>query len=751
MAKPKSPLPESETEGADRDTKKLQAVHERAMRRFDAVAVPQREMRSEMLADRRFTTITGAMWEGQFYTEDDLTPRPEVDKITKPLEKIEEDWRENGLDVTFLPAENADQDTAETLNDAFRADAHVYKAKASWTNGLKEATKGGMGAWRLTSDYADPYDPSNDHQRINPGVIIPDADQCVYFYGGVKLDGSDAKAGFVIANELRMEFNDKWGEENADPFPVPNWKWAWDWYRADIVQTAEYFEVEDTDDEILIFTQEQSGEEQRYFKSEIEEGVAAELKAQGWSKTTRPWKRRRIHKYIMNGSRILKDCGYIAGDCIPIVVVYGRVDWVDNLLRIRGYTRKKKDAQRILNSGVARVQEVDSIAPFEVPIVADEQLDDALMQEWAEANIKRYPFRRLKPLRQEDGTIVSAGPLGKIDPPSVPETTAALLQFSVQMLSDDDEDAQVPANTSAEAIELTQNRVDSKSIIYLDGMAEALARTGEIWRGMARELYYEPGREIETRNVDGKVSKAELNQLTVDPTSGIYKIRNDLTRGTFHVEASVQEATATKRQKAFRMGMELGNAFMTAQSPQDALAAFYTAAENVDGEGIDDLRDFYRQRSIAIGATKPTPEEAQAMQAAEQNKQPDPSQVALQQQAQKLAAEAEQAQAGAQQKQADARLKTAQAEVLEKAPKVPQGLSPAPESPNPVEQVETLASAKLKNAQADHLHQQMAHQRIKTGADLQKQHHDQEMARRTADLAERQQQHAESQPAAGAE
>lgn len=744
------PLPESEVKDtdADDDSDHLREIHETAMEEFDAVALPQREMRSEMLQDRRFINITGAMWETGFDSDtDDLLPRPEIDKITKPCEKIIEDYRENRLDVSFLPAESADQDTADTLNDAFRADAHVSNAMLAYDNAFLEMVTGGMGAWRVSEDYADPYDPDNDNQRILPGIIIPDADQCVYFYGGVMPDGSDAKSAFVISNMLRREFDSTWGEENAEPFPVPNWKWAWDWYQPEIVQIAEHYRVEDVSDTVLIFTQEQSGEEQRFFKSEIEDGVAADLKAQGWKRSTRQWKRRRVRKYIMNGSRILKDCGYIAGDCIPIVVVYGRISWVDNQLRARGYVRKKKDAQRGLNSSVSRLMEIDSMAPFEVPIVADEQLDGPLMQEWAEGNIKRYPFRRLKPLRNQEGEVVSAGPIGKIEAPQVPPTLAAILQFNVQMLSDDDEQNQVPANTSAEAIELNQNRIDSRSVIYLDNFAQGLARTGVIYRGKARELYYEAGREIDTRNLDGQMGKAKISEPTMDPVSGVYKIRNDLTRGTYHVEASVQESNATKRQKVFRMDMELSQAFIAAQSPSDGLAILYDAMDNLDNLDAD-TREYFRQKALSVGIKKPTPEEQQAMQAAAQQKQqtPDPQQIALQTAMQESASKAALNQASAADKQASAQLKTAQAEELSKAPAVPTGLSTPP---SPADVLDKVAGAQLKSAQAAHLQQQMGHQRIKTGADLAQQQHDQEMQRRSQDLAERQQAHAESQPQGG--
>lgn len=113
-------------------------------------------------------------------------------------------------------------------------------------------------------------------------------------------------------------------------------------------------------------------------------------------------------------------------------------------------------------------------------------------------------------------------------------------------------------------------------------------------------------------------------------------------------------------------------------------------------------------------------------------------------------------QAKIQDTQAQAALRNAQSQVLEKAPAVPQGLANAPETPNPVDQVGTLAdahakvaTANLNNAKAAHLQQTMQHQRIKTGLEIQQQGHDQGHDAAQHALAVRQQEHVESQPAKG--
>ncbi|MDH7638948.1 portal protein [Sphingomonas oryzagri] len=755
MADDFEPVAESDIDNTKEaaNNQRMMELHDEAMQRFDSVARPQQELRAQSLEARRFVTIPGAQWEGAWGEQFENAPRPEVDKITKSLEKIETDYRENRLTVDFVPGQGADVDSADLLDGMHRADSHFFKAQQARDNAFQEAIRGGFGAYRLTTDYADPYDPDDDSQRVNPGLTIVDADQSVYFDGGsILYDASDAKWAFIITASPRAEAEAKWGANNLDPWPLANWKYAWDWYTPDIVRTAEYYVVEESTDKLLIFTQKDSGEEQRYFETDLDEESRGNLTAQGWEVTERPIKRKRVHKYILNGMKVLRDCGYIAGDQIPIVPVYGKRDYVDNMPRWRGHVGKMMDRQRIYNTRIAKLVETDSLAPREVPIIAIEQIAGTindglggvrpLAEVWARQNIDRLPFLPIMPLRQDDGTIVSAGPLGKVEPPQVQPVTAALLQIASGDLTDEDDNAdQVKANTSAEAMDLAAARVDAKSGIYLDNMRQSIAREGEIYLGMARAVYFEPGRKVETLTLDGQDGEATLQETVLD--KGLYKVRNDLSRGKFKVIADVQESTATKRQKTVKQNMEIAAVAVQAQDMQLAQAATLTAVLNQDGEGQQDMQQYARSRLIALGVVKPTPEEAQELQQAAQQQQPDPQAIALQAAAQESQSKSALNMASAQQKQADAQLKQAQAEELSKAPAVPTGLStPA----NDADIADKYAGAQLKAAQAEHLQHDMHQQRIKTGAQLHQDAHDREMQRRQQDLAERQQDHAERQP-----
>ena len=83
------------------------------------------------------------------------------------------------------------------------------------------------------------------------------------------------------------------------------------------------------------------------------------------------------------------------------------------------------------------------------------------------------------------------------------------------------------------------------------------------------------------------------------------------------------------------------------------------AMMNMEGEGISEVRDFFRQKLIRMGVVQPTEAEAEEMMAAMQNQQPDPNAVFLQAAAEEATAKAAKARADVVKTIADAELQQA--------------------------------------------------------------------------------------------
>lgn len=645
--------PDSALKEQARDEARLAEVWQRAMRRFDECVTPTMENRRDSLKARRFITIPGAQWEDEWGEQFDASIKLEINKTGRGVEKIERDYRENRIVPDFRPdGKNADPQTAETLDGLHRADSYRFKSQQARDNAVFEAISGGFGAYRLTNEWEDEGDKDNDAQRINPASIITDADQSVFFDIDARLyDKSDARYAFVRIAMSRARFADEYDGMASDWPEGVSFK-VTDWFAPDTVAVAEYYEREEVSDTLWIMVHTLSGEEKRLWSSDLEAGQLAALKAQGWQARSQRRKRCRIHKYVLSGAQVLEDRGYIAGECIPIVPVYGRRYYVDGVERWKGYVQDKMDAQRLYNSNVSKLAETNSLAPREVPVFAPGQIDAIQDGQWARANIDRLPYLTAHPLLNPDGTIAHLGPVAMINPPQLAPVTAALMQIAGNDLLEDMADAdEVKANTSAEAMDIAATRVDAKSGIYLDNIRQSVQREGEIYLSMVRDVYTEDGREVETMDEEGADRVAVLKQNVTDKVTGENRTINDFTAARYKVIVSVTEATATRRDKTVKSMLNVAQVAGAAGDGELAQGAMITAVLNMDGEGLTDLQDWVRSsRALPMGLVKPTEEEQQAMeQAAEAQQQPDPM-------ADLAAAQAEDFRAGAAKKSAEVEL-----------------------------------------------------------------------------------------------
>lgn len=619
-------------------------VLDRALLQFNDITSAQLGDRALSLEDRRFVFIEGAQWEGDWGVQFENSIRVQINKTQRGHDKIINDYRANRFTVNFRPiGDDGDDETAELLNGLIYADIYRSKGQQALDNAFSEGAAGGMGAFRLCNEYEDDSDPDNDHQRIAIKQIV-DADQRVYFDLDAKLyDKSDARFAYVMNSMTPAAFQKEYGKDRMTSWPENRLRANWfDWFRPDVVFVAEYYEIEYVTRALNIYSRDLTGEEERWFAEDMADGQDQDLIKRGFKKRVRKIKRKRVHKWILSGAEVLEDCGFIAGDCIPVVPFYGKRVFIDNIERFKGHVRDAKDPARVYNSQMSKLVETSSLAPREVPIFAPEQME-GLQDHWRDMNIERHPYALAHPLLNPiTGDIIQSGPTSYLKPPDVAPVTAALIQQTAGDIAEitygDDSSMEIKSNVSGEAMDIAASRVDAKSYIYMDNFKQTIQRFGEVYYSMAKEVYVEEGRKVQTMDEEGATATATLSELSTNPTTQATAKRNDLSIGKFNVIADVTEATATRRDKTVRTMMTLSTAAVACQDVATAQAALYVAIDNMDGEGLDNFQEFIHKKSVGIGLDEPTPEEAQA--AAQQEQQPDPQALALLGQAKALNAQA---------------------------------------------------------------------------------------------------------------
>ena len=635
---------------------RLARIHDEALRRFNTIQFALQDERRQCLDDRRFYSIAGAQWEGPLKQQFENRPRLEVNKVALSVMRIINEYRANRVTVDYVPKDGREADKLADLCDGlYRADEQDSVADEAYDNAFEEAVGGGMGAWRLRSVLEDELDPENDHQRIRIEPIF-DADTSVFFdLDAKRQDKSDARYCFVVSSMTPEEYEEQFEDQPAS-WPKQIYESYFDWSSPDVVYVAEYYRIEERAETLRVFRLLDNSE-QSYTRAEFDEDENLEQMLDSTGAVELPSKRRktrRVHKYLLSGGRVLEDFGLVAGPNIPIIVTYGKRWFVDNIERCMGHVRLAKDAQRIANMQRSKLAEISALSSVEKPLFDPEQVAGHQWM-WEQDNLRNFPYLLLNRLTNIDGSTQPAGPLGYTKPPQVPPALAALIQIAEQDMRDvlggAEGGDQVRANVSAEAVGMVQQRLDMQTFIYVSNFAKAMKRCGEVWLGMAREVYVEEGRSMKTVGPEGGATAVELLKPTIGETGGV-ELQNDLSRARFDVAVTVGPSSQSKRNAMVRALTPL---IAVTADPATKAVLESIAIMNIEGEGMSDVRAFFRKKLVQMGAMKPTEEEAKEMAAAAQQQQPDAQTLYLQ-------AAAAEAQAKAMKAQADTQLAIANAE-----------------------------------------------------------------------------------------
>lgn len=665
---------------AETKEQRLRKVHDRAMERFDRCYSSQMEIRLRCVQDRRFAFVEGAQFEGDLGEQFENRPRFEINKLQQSIIRLISEYRNNRVSVDFRPADlDTSDETAEFLDGLYRGDEQDSAAQEAYDTAFEEGVTGGMGAWRLVNQYenddADDEGAEDDDRRRICIEPIPDADNSVFFdIDAKRYDKRDATFAFVVSGMQAPAWEDLSGEVAS--VVVSEWQkrrkaagsitsfdkvtrmTAYDWYTPDVIYVSEYFELEEIPEVVNFYENPLSGETQKLKPKRMEkddfEQAEADLLAQGFRLVrTKKLKRRVVHKYLIDGNKVLEDCGVIAGKYIPIVPFYAKRQFVDNIERIQGHIRLGTDLQRLYNMVLSMLGELTTYSWVEKPVLTPGQIAGH-EETWALDPVKRFPYLVVNPTIAPDGSDLGVPALQYTKAPNIPPALAALLQLIgvdlKEILNTGSDQQQVVSNISAKAVELIQNRLDMQTFIYMDNFKKSMKRSGEIWLSMAQDLYDEEERPMRIVNEDGTDDIVKLREKSLDK-KGAVVMANDPGSGNFKVIADVGPSYTTRRDGTVRA---VTGMLQFVQDPADQAVLTSVAVKNMEGEGLEPVKKYFRGKLLALGLEKPTDQEQEEMAASQQAQPPDAQQVFLLAEAQKSAALAEKAQADAQKALAEA-------------------------------------------------------------------------------------------------
>ncbi|EBL9223136.1 portal protein [Salmonella enterica] len=653
----------------------LEKKHERIMLRFDRAYTPQQDVREKCIEATRFARVPGGQWEGATAAGTKLDdrfekyPKFEINKVATELNRIIAEYRNNRITVKFRPGDKeASEELANKLNGLFRADYEETDGGEACDNAFDDAATGGFGCFRLTSILVNEYDPMDERQRIAIEPVY-DPSRSVWFDPDAKkYDKSDALWAFCMYSLSPEKYEAEYGKTPPASLDVTTMtSWEYDWFEPEVVYIAKYYEVRKESVDVISYRQPITGEIATYDSDQIED-IEDELALAGFQEVARrSVKRRRVYVSVVDGQNFLEKPRRIPGEHIPLIPVYGKRWFIDDIERVEGHIAKAMDPQRLYNLQVSMLADSAAQDPGQVPIFDPEQVR-GLEKHWEERGKKRPAFLVARAPRDKTGNPIGPAAPGSFTPaPQLSPAIATMLQLTsadIQEVTGSSQAMQqMPSNIAQETVNNLMNRADMASFIYLDNMAKSLKRAGEVWLSMAREVYGSE-REVRVVNEDGTDDIALMNAQVVDSQTGRVVALNDLSTGRYDVTVDVGPSYTARRDATVSV---LTNVLST-MLPNDPMrpAIQGIILDNIDGEGLDDFKEYNRNQLLTSGIVKPRNEKEQqivmqAQQAAANQQNPE----MVLAQAQMVAAQAEAQKATNETAQTQIKAFTAQQDAME--------------------------------------------------------------------------------------
>ena len=268
------------------------------------------------------------------------------------------------------------------------------------------------------------------------------------------------------------------------------------------------------------------------------------------------------------------------GRFIPVVPCYGRKVVIGSKTKKFGMIRHAKDPQRMYNFWQTSLTESIALAPKAKWIMAEGQ-DEGHENEWAQANIKSFPYLRYK---QKDIDGQPAPPPQRLQPEPPPAgviTAAGAINQDLQNIMGIFDPNQLPTgNISGKALNGQQQQIDLTNFDYYDNLTRSISHTGKIILDLIPKIY-DSERVMRIIGDDGKPELITLNERTA-----VGKVMNDVTVGEYDVVMETGPGYNSKRQEAVESMMG-----MLAADPTLMQTAGDLIFRNMDWPGADVIAD----------------------------------------------------------------------------------------------------------------------------------------------------------------
>lgn len=592
------------------------------------------EQREQANEDMVFIHRPGGMWEGFF----DQTENAAVDRIKMQFDLTSEyrdrfigNWEQNKASVEFKSDDTATTDEdAELMTGIHRTDYRDFSGELSVDNGVQEVADCGYGAFKIATKFEDDEDPENERQRIEFRPIH-NAYNSVYWDSNSRwINKRDAMRCTELTQFTRKAFERVYPGKEAVSAYVPQ-RYLDEGLRinrrSDEIYIATRYSIIREKVTVHIYNNLQNDKVEIY-SDEDHKLIEDELKADEFRKFVRKRKviKQSVERSVFSGEEFLDEPERIAGKWIPIIPMYGYRGYVNGVEWYRGLVRPLKDANRAFNMQVSQIMEHAASGNQNKPIFDPDQVEGAVGETWAD--LVNAPYALANVLRNEDGTIAVAGPLGYTQSAQLDANTAALMQIIPEFIrattGGAPQDTMNP-DVSGKAIQAMIKRENLKTLPMLKNIIKSIVWGGEVYASIAEEVY-DTQRIVTVTGADGIESKTQLLEQVLDEETGKLIEANTINGKKFKVYADAAPAYESQKEATVEENKAMIDTIAKIPGGEIYLPALLASmVENSSGTNLAPLKKIARNQNILNGITKPETEEEEQMLAQAQAPREDPN------------------------------------------------------------------------------------------------------------------------------
>src|SRR6267154_1165832 len=539
-------------------------IVEEARKRWQRCQEWESDTRAKFVNDIKFRhgdSDNGYQWPNQIKRSRDTDQKPclTMNLIQQHNLQISNQAKQNKSSVKIVAmGGGATQESANVFKGLTRHIEYQSNAQAAYSTALDFAVDGGIGWWRIVTDYADNESFEQEiyvRRLLDPLSVFIDPD-CQ------EKDKSDAKFGFVYDlvpkddfKEMYPKYKDLGGEAAPLGLGVMDDLVG----KKDMIWVCEYFRKVEKSATLVSFVDPTSGERKQIKKSALVKAMKdqADLVLDDPLTKTRSIEETKIEWFLIASEEVI-DRTVWPGKYIPLVPVIGIETTIDGRLDRKGHTRAMLDAQRMYNYSASA--EVEFVAlqgktPWIAPAKAIEEYESM----WNTANLVNHSVLVWNHVDDENPDK-DIPPPQRQEPPkeSSAYQTGMDTAFNQMMMSSGQWQNQMGMagnERTGKAIQERQQQSDTSVFHFQDNFEMTLRLTGKMLIDLIPKIY-DTKRIVKIMADDG-----EDEDIEIDPSSRqafvqhqnhngqvIRRIFNPAV-GKYDVAAEVGPAYGTKRQE----------------------------------------------------------------------------------------------------------------------------------------------------------------------------------------------------------